>query len=133
MTDEPGLFLAQVDDAPWESAAPLGLPPGVVWRPYELTDEGDGAILVKFPPGYVEPRHVHEAEHFDVIIEGEMHVDGKVLCRGDYLHGFPNKPHGPMAYPKGCTVFAVMRGGVESFRHDYDASEPNIGEGGVAT
>jgi quercetin dioxygenase-like cupin family protein len=133
MSEEPkGLFLAHVDDAPWESAEPLGLPPGVQWRLYELSDDGDGVVLVKFPPGYVEPRHVHEAEHWDVIIEGEMHVDGTVLRRGDYLHGYPNKPHGPMAYPNGCTVFAVMRGGLESFRHDYDADASNIGLGGVS-
>lgn len=116
--ESPGLFIAQVDDEPWVAAEPLGLPPGVKWRLYETSDGGDRVMLVRFPPGYVEPRHVHEAEHWDVIVEGEMHVDGRILRRGDYLRGFPGKRHGPMSYPKGCTVFAVVRGG--SILHEYE-------------
>jgi quercetin dioxygenase-like cupin family protein len=106
-----GLFIAQVEAEPWAPAEPLGLPPGVEWRHYQSDPDGTNVILVRFPPGYVEPRHVHAAEHFDVIIEGEMHVEGKILRRGDYLRGYANQEHGPMAYPVGCTVFAVMRGG----------------------
>lgn len=110
-----GRFIALVDDKPWEPAEPLGLPDGVEWRPYEL-HEDQQVILVRFPPGYVEPRHVHASEHLDVIVEGEMHVDGLILRRGDYIHGFADKPHGPMSYPVGCTVFAVLRG--PSMHHD---------------
>jgi hypothetical protein len=115
---EDGMFIARVDDEPWTPAEPLGLPPGVDWRLYQSEDDGTNVVMVRFPPGYVEPRHVHAAEHFDVIIDGEMHVAGKVLRRGDYLRGYPNRAHGPMAYPIGCTVFAVMRGG--SPLHVYD-------------
>lgn len=113
-----GAHIVQLDDEPWEPALPLGLPPGVEWRRYEDGSDGITVHVVRFPAGYVEPRHVHQAEHFDVIIEGEMHVQGKILRRGDYLHGYSNQEHGPMAYPVGCTVFAVMRGG--SPLHIYD-------------
>jgi quercetin dioxygenase-like cupin family protein len=106
-----GAFVAKADDEPWQPAALLGRPEGVEWRVYESNDAGDMVVLVRFPPGYIEPRHVHEAEHWDVIIEGEMHVQGRVLTRGDYLRGPANIPHGPMSYPKGCTVFGVVRGG----------------------
>jgi anti-sigma factor ChrR (cupin superfamily) len=111
-----GAFIAQVDDAPWEPADQLGLPEGVEWRLYEECENGDLVVLVRFPPGYFEPRHVHDALHYDVIIEGEMHVDGRVLRPGDYLRGPSKVPHGPMAYPRGCTVFGVVRDG--SIHHD---------------
>jgi hypothetical protein len=129
MALEDGCFIAQVDDREWEPALPLGLPPGVKWRLYEESDEGVQIMLVRFPPGYIEPRHVHEAEHFDVIVDGEMHVNGKVLTRGDYLRGVPHEPHGPMAYPVGCTVFAVIRGG--SIRHEYDEADAAVAVAGV--
>jgi quercetin dioxygenase-like cupin family protein len=106
-----GVFIAQVDDEPWAPGDPVGLPQGLEWRLYESSESGDLVALARFPPGYVEPRHVHEAEHFDVIVDGEMHVDGHVLRRGDYIRGYKNVPHGPMAYPKGVTVFAVVKGG----------------------
>lgn len=106
-----GPFIAQVDDEPWAPGDPVGLPDGLEWRPYWSSENGDLVALARFPPGYVEPRHVHEAEHYDVIIDGEMHVDGHVLRRGDYIRGYRNVPHGPMAYPVGVTVFAVVKGG----------------------
>ncbi len=112
-----GVYIAQVDDEPWAPADPVGLPNGLEWRLYESSENGDLVALARFPPGYVEPRHVHEAEHYDVIVDGEMHVDGHVLRRGDYIRGYRNIPHGPMAYPKGCTVFAVVKGG--SALHEY--------------
>jgi hypothetical protein len=40
-----------------------------------------------------------------------MHVEGKILKPGDYVFGpGDNIPHGPMGYPKGCTVFASFYG-----------------------
>ena len=125
MTQSEGCFIAQVSDEDWAPALPLGLPEGVNWRLYEPDHDGSQVMLVRFPPGYVEPRHVHEAEHLDVIVEGEMHVHGKVLKPGDYLRGIPNEPHGPMAYPVGCTVFAVVRGG--SILHLYDEDSVSVG------
>ncbi len=44
-----------------------------------------------------------------VVIEGEQHVAGKVLKKGDFHYAPPNTPHGPFAYPKGGIVFAVYR------------------------
>ena len=39
--------------------------------------------FVRFPPGYVEPRHEHDHYHSIFVLEGEMHVDGKVLKPGE--------------------------------------------------
>lgn len=129
MTVQDGCFIGQIGDEDWAPALPLGLPEGVKWRLYETNDEGFQVMLVRFPPGYIEPRHTHEAEHFDVIVDGEMHVNGRVLTSGDYLRGIPNEPHGPMAYPVGCTVFAVVRGG--SINHEYDPADEAMATAGV--
>jgi hypothetical protein len=63
---------------------------------------------VKFPKGYVEPRHTH------------MCVAGKDLRPGDYVFGW-DKPHGPYEYPDGCEVFAVMMG--RGSEHVWDQEE----------
>ena len=111
------------DDLEWISGEELsGLPAGIqcaIVRP----DSGDGqmALYVRFPAGYVEPYHEHEMEHWGVVVEGEMHVDGQVLGPGDFHHGPSGLGHGPLSYPKGVTIFTTTRGG--SPLHRYDGSE----------
>ncbi len=104
------LIKIHVDDEPWVPAEKFTLPNGCEYRIFK-DDDGDGmmAIICRFPPGYLEPRHHHEAEHMGIVVEGEMHVDGHVLKRGDFHHAPANIPHGPFYYPKGCTVFGVTR------------------------
>jgi hypothetical protein len=81
----------------------LGLPPGVKVK---IIVEGRDPVsdrvdkFVEFPPGYTEPRHTHEYYHSTLVLEGEMHVAGKVLKPGDYVYD----------YPIGCTVFSAGRG-----------------------
>lgn len=70
---------------------------------------GQVAALVKFPPGYVEPAHQHVTSHCVVVIEGEQHVAGKVLKKGDFHYAPPDTLHGPFSYPVGGIVFAVYR------------------------
>ncbi|MFI0423490.1 cupin domain-containing protein [Spongiactinospora sp. 9N601] len=68
-------------------------------------------MLIKFPPGYVEPAHTHESEHSSVVLEGVQIVDGRALHPGDCLHGPANVEHGPFSYPEGAVLFSVFRGG----------------------
>jgi quercetin dioxygenase-like cupin family protein len=105
------LITVLVDDEPWVPAELFGLPEGCEYRIFK-EDQGDGqmAIMCRFPPGYLEPRHQHESEHWGIVVDGEMHVDGKILRRGDFHHAPANVPHGPFYYPKGCTVFGTTRG-----------------------
>lgn len=81
----------------------------------QLTD-----ILIKFPPGYVEPRHTHDSEHSVVVLEGLQIAEGEHLHAGDYVFGGANLPHGPFEYPEGCVVFASFRGA--SAQHRYPGS-----------
>jgi len=108
-------FLAiNTDEIEWQDGEEvLGLPPGVKVK---IIAEGADTVservdkFVKFPPGYLEPRHTHGYYHSTLILEGEMHVAGKVLKRGDYIYGGPEEPHGPMHYPEGCTIYSSGRG-----------------------
>jgi quercetin dioxygenase-like cupin family protein len=113
-------FIAcNTDTLPWIDAADYQeLPPGQQVKILRHDPE-DGAwdTLVRFPPGYVEPRHTHAGEHMVLILEGRMIVDGKTLGPGDYVYGPPNEPHGPMEYPDGIVLYAAHRGDVA---HEYE-------------
>jgi quercetin dioxygenase-like cupin family protein len=83
-------------------------------------------FLVRFPPGYHEPRHTHTGYHISTIVEGTMIVnDGEhVLGPGDYVFGPSDIPHGPFDYPDGCVVFSTLKGGM---RHDsLEADSPTL-------
>lgn len=74
------------------------------------------ALLVKFPPGYTEPPHVHTGTHAATVVQGKQIVAGKTLGPGDFCYGPANVEHGPFEYPEGCVVFAVFQGGTA---HEY--------------
>lgn len=94
---------------------PAGIEQTILYR-----DDATGRIdkIIKFPAGYVEPEHTHEAEHATMILDGRMLLHGHELTSGDYLFGPGGKPHGPMRYPDGCIVFSSSIGG--SIEHDWD-------------
>jgi mannose-6-phosphate isomerase-like protein (cupin superfamily) len=120
--------IKQTGDEPWESSDSLGLPGGKHYTYKEGDDDGIRGIIGTFPPGYVEPEHVHDdTDHWCVIIDGEMHVDGKVLTRGDYIYAPRGVRHGPFHYPVGAMIFANVRGG--DFVHHFD-TEPGVPDAG---
>ena len=110
-------FLAiNTDEIEWQDVAKsheiMGLPTGIQVK---IIAEGEDEVservdkFVKFPPGYVEPRHTHDYFHSTLVLEGEMHVAGKILKPGDYVYGGGTEPHGPHSYPKGCKVYSAGR------------------------
>jgi anti-sigma factor ChrR (cupin superfamily) len=104
--------IAIAEEGGWEALEADYLPVGAEGRVYR-SDDGDGLTVLKarFPAGYIEPRHVHDdMEHWGVVVEGEMHADGRVFGIGDYFHAPLGLEHGPFSYPNGCTVFVTMRG-----------------------
>jgi hypothetical protein len=104
------------DEMEWEDDTDVfTLPEGVQVKMFShdpATGRRDG--FVRFPPGYIEPEHSHKGWHSNLIVEGEMHVDGQVLKPGDYLFGPGDDiPHGPLSYPVGCVVFFSFHGPTE--------------------
>lgn len=91
----------------------LALPEGIEVKvlAHDPADDDRVDVLVRFPPGYVEPEHTHSGHHVTVVLEGRQIVDGRTLRPGDYLYGPANVPHGPFEYPDGCVVFGSIRGG----------------------
>ena len=116
-------FLAiNTNEIEWQDGEKvLGLPPGLKVK---IIAEGEDEVsqrvdkFVKFPPGYVEPRHTHDYYHSTLVLEGEMHVAGKILKPGDYVYG-GSEPHGPYHYPKGCMVYSAGRHKKLSEIHQY--------------
>ena len=74
-------------------------------------------LKVRFPKGYVEPRHSHKSWHSILVTRGRMCVAGKDLRPGDYVFGW-DQPHGPYEYPDGCEVYVVFMG--EGTQHVWD-------------
>ena len=114
-------LLVKSDEIEWQDGEELMGMPGVQVKIIaEAEDEISERVdkFVKFPPGYTEPRHTHGYAHSTLIIEGEMHCEGKVLKAGDYVYGPVNVPHGPYYYPKGITLYSSGRGRKISQRHD---------------
>lgn len=109
---ELGLDLSVVaDGVDWDDHDVFDLPEGLkvkVVHENEAEDRTD--VLVKYPPGYVEPRHTHESAHACLILEGRMLVHGHELTAGDYIYGH-EVPHGPMEFPDGGINFCSFVGG----------------------
>ena len=115
---EVGFLAINADEMPWQDGeAVLKLPRGVMVKLLAQDAKRNLTVLaVRFPPGYVEPRHIHGGTHSDCILAGKMVVHGKTLERGDLIYGPNGVEHGPMDYPAGCTVFALMQG---DLAHEY--------------
>jgi len=125
MTDSPSdleiadreLRIVRDDEADWAESE-IGLPPGVQTKKLDLDPVAKRRVSkVKFPPGYIEPEHVHKGWHCVLVLKGRMCVAGKDLRPGDFVFGW-DIPHGPFEYPDGCEAFAVSLG--EDMHHLWD-------------
>lgn len=67
-------------------------------------------MLIKWPDGYVEPRHTHDSSHSVVVLQGRVIVEGKELTAGGYVYGPAGVPHGPFEWHDDCVVFAHFEG-----------------------
>ena len=88
MKEAESFLIIDTEELEWEDGTKvIGLPPGVEVK---IVAEGFDDVservdkFVKFPPGYTEPLHIHDHLHSTLVIEGEMHVHGKILKSGDY-------------------------------------------------
>ena len=114
-----GLITINTDQIEWQDDPYFKLPKGVQMKLLRYDPAtGRREMIVRFPDGYVEPRHVHAATHSVVVLRGQQIVEGVVLNPGDYCHGAANFEHGPFEYrgQDGCVLFAVFTGDPE---HKY--------------
>lgn len=114
------IYLAHRWDVAWSDDPLYALERGVQVKVlYQDPDEGITDALIKFPPGYIEPRHVHDGSHSVIVVEGLQIAEGEDMRPGDYVYGGAGGAHGPFEYPEGCIVFSSMRGGT---KHRYEGS-----------
>ena len=114
-------LLVKTSEIEWEDGEKiLGYKGSKVKIIAEAEDEISERVdkFVKYAPGFTEPRHTHGYAHSTLILEGEMHCDGKILKEFDYVYGPANVPHGPYYYPKGVVLYSAGRGKQISQKHN---------------
>ena len=120
MTEPRGYFGIRFADLDWEDGqSMLGLPEGVqvkILRRYP-PEQARLDFLVKFPPGYQEPRLTASGSGMGIVLEGRQIVDE--FGPGTYTYDIGTIPHGPFDYPDGCVLFVSMHGGTV---HEFDRS-----------
>lgn len=111
-TEKVGFLAINADSIEWEDDTDvLKLPKGLKVKVFMHDKERNlTALLVKFPPGYREPPHVHGGTHAVTVLDGKQIVKGVTLQRGDFCYGPAGEEHGPFDYPEGCVVFGVFQG-----------------------
>jgi hypothetical protein len=61
------------------------------------------------PPGYVLPRHRHASHRLEVVIQGSLEVDGRVLGPGDVMWSQAGEFYGPhVAGPDGALTVEIF-------------------------
>ncbi|MBI1963050.1 MAG: cupin domain-containing protein [Candidatus Rokubacteria bacterium] len=106
MTATPASLFVDVAGRPWQERRP-----GVHWK--VLWEEGDRrAVLVRYDPGAVVPRHRHLGDEQIFVLEGEVADDTGVCTRGNYARRPPGCVH-TVRSPEGALVLAIMAGGTE--------------------
>jgi anti-sigma factor ChrR (cupin superfamily) len=85
--------------------------PGVFWK--VLWEEGDRkAVLMRYTPGAVIPRHRHLGDEQIFVLEGSVADDTGTCTAGNYARRPPGCVHTVRSEP-GALVLAIMSGGTQ--------------------
>lgn len=90
------------------------------WFPHPLTAEikvkllsierkrGYATILIEVPPGVRYPEHHHHGAEECYVLEGDLHVAGRVLGPGDFHHADEDSDHGELYTINGGKALLVV-------------------------
>ena len=78
--------------------------------------DGLSLTVFKFAPGTVLPRHRHDVEYIEFVLEGEVHHGNRVIRAGEGVYRDANTPYTFTIGPEGATI-ADFRG------HTFYATE----------
>ena len=108
MTTPPPSLFVDVSRVPWVERRP-----GVFWK--TLWEDPDGrhkAILMRYEPGAVIPRHRHVGDEQIYVLEGSVADDAGVCIAGNYARRPPGCVH-TVSSPRGALVIAITSGPTE--------------------
>jgi anti-sigma factor ChrR (cupin superfamily) len=103
--------------------------PGMGYRLFALGDPGDpetpAVVLFRAPPGYVLPRHSHDCERFEVVVEGSVTDEhGEVLAPGSIATAAPAQMYGPsVAGPAGYVSAEFFNRLAGAYQITWDAKD----------
>jgi anti-sigma factor ChrR (cupin superfamily) len=109
MTAPPPSFYADLDKVAWVERRP-----GIFWK--TLWEDAEGrhkAVLMRYSPGSVVPRHRHVGDEQIWVLEGSVADDTGVCAAGSYARRPPGCVH-TVTSPQGALVFAVISGPTEA-------------------
>jgi anti-sigma factor ChrR (cupin superfamily) len=71
--------------------------------------DSPAVVLLDLPPGYVLFRHAHICHRLEVVVNGSLKTEGRILEPGDTMTARPGEWYGPnVAGPDGCTTIEVF-------------------------
>ena len=86
-------------DQPWEQVAP-----GIACQLLATDSENDGvSMLVRLAPGVEYPAHTHAGVEELHLLQGELWIDQRKLCPGDYYRAEPGSADNRVWSETGCT------------------------------
>ncbi len=100
---KPALLTIRRDEGEW-----VEFSDGIFVKPmFQNKEQGTSTYMVKMTPGARFDLHRHRGVEECMMIEGDFHVDGKVLGPGDYHCALPGSIH-QRPYTVGGTLFLVV-------------------------
>ena len=99
----PALLTIRKDEGEWAEFSA-----GIFVKPmFQNQQQGTSTYMVKMIPGARFDLHRHRGVEECMMIEGDFHVDGKILGPGDYHCALPGSIH-ERPYTVGGTLFLVV-------------------------
>ena len=92
-----GLTVTDTAEVPWQKISRPGFPDGQEIKPLHVNKQTGGkASILKFPKGFIEPRHYHTTGgHSAYILKGKMKMGDKVYGAGNFFYFPADVAHGP--------------------------------------
>ncbi|MFC7047787.1 cupin domain-containing protein [Emcibacter nanhaiensis] len=121
-----GMTVVDSSQVPWKKVARPGFPDGQEIKPLHANERISGRTsILKFPTGYIEPRHYHTTGgHSAYILKGKMKMGDKVYGAGEFFYFPANVAHGPNEALEEVEALVWTDGPL-----DTHLGEPPAGEG----
>lgn len=124
----PHATLQRTNEMAWKPLDSPFFPSGLMVKEI-LTNqkENTSLSLVRYPKGYVEPRHYHKAcGHWLYFLNGRMRDGSKIYAPGTFIYSPPLNVHGPFTAELETDVLFFVDGPFDVFGVE-DRGQPGMG------